>query len=1007
MCSFMKLKTNLFLRWLVMVSALFLCNAMIAQRTISGTVTDKSTGEPLIGANILLVGTSTGTVTDIDGTYSLTVPQDATVIEISYTGYASERITLGVSNVVNVALAAGEVLDEIVVIGYGSVKKDDATGAVNAVSSKDFNRGAIVSPDQLITGKVAGVQITSNSGEPGGQSSIRIRGGTSVNASNEPLYVIDGVPIDNAPHNPGGFSSGRNPLNFLNPNDIETFTVLKDASATAIYGSRGANGVIIITTKKGKAGDRSRVTYDGYYTTANLAGEPDVFNAQDFRNVVTFKAPERLAILGNNNTNWFDEVTQTASGHSHSLSITGGGESMGYRLSAGYQNLQGVVRASETQRTNFSLNYNHSLFDNRLTINANIKGAYTKDQFDPGVVAGASSFDPTQTVYDPTNTAFGGYFEYPLPQSPRNPVSFIEQQEDFGKSFRNIGNIEFDYKFNDFVPGLSAKLNLGYDINNGDRKRFQPTTLSRPPFTNYTGEIRSENFNRTNTLLDAYLNYDRSFGTDHRVNFLAGYSYQDFSSEFPSFRAFNLANDIFGSNSTAPAANFIANNSVVENRLISFFGRANYVFRDKYLLTVTVRRDGSTRFGESNRWGTFPSAAFAWRILQEDFAESLASTFSDLKLRLGYGITGNQEIGDFGYLPTYSLSDARARYQFGNEFVTTARPNGYDPNLKWEETSSFNLGLDFGFLNGRVNGTLDYYYKETKDLLFTVNVPAGTNLTDRVLTNIGSVENQGVELTLNAFVIDKADFSWNVSFNGAHNTNKILSIDQVSTSGILTGGISGGVGNNIQILQVGQPVNAFFAFEHLKGANGKPLADGIDHNEDGSVNLADIYADINKDGKVDDLDKRPIEKPAPDFILGIGSQLNFKNFDLNFTLRGNIGNYVYNNNASNYGYYDRIDERPGFVNNVHTSVLLSNYERPQYFSDFYIEDASFLRLDNITLGYNFNQLGNNRNLRLYATAQNLFVFTNYTGLDPEVGNGIDNNPYPRSRAFIFGLSLGL
>lgn len=1003
----MKLRPNHFLRWFVALVAIFSCNFLLAQRTITGSVTDAQNNEPLIGANILVVGTSIGTITEIDGSYSLEVPAGATELEFSYTGYASRRMTIGTSNVMDVALSAGQVLDEVVVIGYGTTRKSDATGAVNAISSKDFNRGAIVSPDQLITGKVAGVQITSNSGEPGGQTSVRIRGGTSVNASNEPLYVIDGVPIDNAPHNPGGFSGGRNPLNFLNPNDIETFTVLKDASATAIYGSRGANGVILITTKKGKAGERSRVTYDGYYTTAQLANEPDVFNATDFRNVVTFKAPSRLENLGSNTTNWFDEVTQTASGHSHNVSFTGGADKMGYRLSAGYQTLDGVIRASKTERTNFSLNYNHTLLNDRLSINANVKGSFTKDQYDPGVVSGATTFDPTQQVYDPTNTLFGGYFEYALAQSPRNPVSFIEQQQDFGKSFRNIGNIELGYKLDDLISGLSAKLNLGYDINNGERKRFQPTTLNRSPFTNYTGEIRIENFTRTNTLLDFYLNYNKTFGENHRVDFVAGYSYQDFASEYPSFRAYDLANDIFGFNSTTPAAFFEANNSVVENRLISFFGRANYSFNDKYLLTVTVRRDGSTRFGEANRWGTFPSAAFAWRILEEGFAESLTHTFSDLKIRLGYGVTGNQDIGDFRYLPTYSLSDARARYQFGETFVTTARPNGYDPNLKWEETSSYNLGVDFGFLRGRINGSLDYYYKETNDLLFTVNVPAGTNLTDRVLTNIGSVENQGVELTLNAFVIDKGDFSWNVSFNAARNTNKILSIDQVSTAGILTGGIAGGVGNNVQILQVGQPINAFYVFQQINGADGNPLPDGVDHNEDGVINQADIYQDTNNDGKVDDFDKRPLEKPAPDIILGLGSQLTFKNFDLNFTLRGNIGNYIYNNNASVAGYYDRIDERPGFVNNIHTSVLVTNFERPQYFSDFYIEEASFLRLDNVTLGYTFNPSANNRSLRLYATAQNVFVATKYTGLDPEVGNGIDNNPYPRSRAFIFGLSLGL
>lgn len=1003
----MKLKSNLCSRVMLLSAILLWSNFLLAQRTLTGKVTDAQTSEPLIGANIVVVGTSLGTATDLEGNYTLEIPAGATQLVVSYTGYDEARVSIGTGNQLDISLTPGAALEEVVVIGYGTTRKSDATGAVNAIASKDFNRGAIVSPDQLITGKVAGVQITTNSGEPGGQSSVRIRGGTSVNASNEPLYVIDGVPIDNAPHNPGGFSSGRNPLNFLNPNDIETFTVLKDASATAIYGSRGANGVILITTKKGKAGERSRLTYDGYYTTAELAGSPDVFNAADFRNVVTYIAPSRLENLGTDNTNWFDEVTQTATGYSHNLSFTGGAEKMGYRLSVGHQDLKGVIRASETERTNFSLNYNHTLLNDRLNINANIKGSFTKDQYDPGVVGSASTFDPTQKIYDPTNTALGGYFEYGLAQAPRNPVSAVEQIQDFGKSFRNIGSIEFDYKLTDWIPGLSAKLNLGYDVNNGERKRFQPTTYNRPPVSAITGEIRNENFTRTNLLMDAYLNYNRTFGIDHRIDFTAGYSYQDFRNEYPSFRAYNLSTDIYGFNSTAPAANFENNNSVVENRLISFFGRANYTFADKYLLTVTVRRDGSTRFGPNNRWGTFPSAALGWRILQEGFAESLSNLFSDLKLRLGYGITGNQDIRDFGYLPTYSLSDARARYQFGDIFVTTARPNGYDPNLKWEETSSYNLGLDFGFLKGRINGTIDYYYKKTDDLLFTVAVPAGTNLTDRVLTNIGEVENQGIELSLNAFILDKGDFSWNVSFNAARNTNKILAIDQVSTSGIQTGGIAGGVGNNIQILQVGQPVNAFYVFQQKYGTDGNPLSDGVDNNEDGKIDLSDMYEDVNKDGAVNDFDRRPFEKPAPDIILGIGSQLNYKGFDLYFTLRGNVGNYVYNNNASNYGYYNRIAERFGFVNNANTSVLVTNFKNPQYFSDYYIEKASFLRVDNITLGYTLNQAAKNRSLRLYVTAQNPFVFTKYTGLDPEVGSGIDNNPYPRSRAYIFGVSLGL
>ncbi|PHN03423.1 SusC/RagA family TonB-linked outer membrane protein [Flavilitoribacter nigricans] len=996
----MKLNFDMLTKGLLFVGILLMSQTLLAQRDISGQITDAETGEPLIGANILIVGTSTGTITDFDGNYAMTLPEGTTDLEVSYTGYASKRVTVGSESVLNIQLSAGEVLDEVVVIGYGSVKKDDATGSVNAISDEDFNKGVIVSPDQLITGKVAGVQVSKNSGEPGGGTSIRIRGGTSINAGNEPLFVIDGVPIDNN-GNPGT----RNPLNFINPNDIATFTVLKDASATAIYGSRGANGVIIITTKRGKAGSPSRLTYDGSYTTSNIIDDLPILSTEAFRNLVTFVAPERLERLGSASTNWFDEVTRPATGQNHNLSFTGGAENIGYRVSVGYQGLEGVIKTSKTERTTIGLNYNHSLLDETLNININLKGAFTKDRFDQGL--GASwYFDPTQPVYDPSNTAFGGFFEYGVGLAPRNPVSGIEQIDATGRSFRTLGNIEFEYKMDELIQGLSAKLNLGYDANNGRAATFTPTTYRNKLVSDRDGEIYMENFTRTSSLLDAYLNYKRSFGV-HDLDITAGYSYQDFDAEFPQFLAYDLSNDIFGTNSTNPASEFEASNFVVQNRLISFFGRINYGINSKYLFTATLRRDGSTRFGPENRWGLFPSAAFAWRILEEDFADGLRGVFSDLKLRVGYGITGNQEIGDFNYLPRYSLSDAQARYLFGNQYITTVRPDAYDAGLKWEETASLNVGLDFGFGNGRFSGILDYYNKRTNDLLFTVNVPAGTNLSDRVLTNIGEVENEGVELTLNAIAVDSRDFKWDLSGNIAYNRNQILAIDQTSDAGILTGGIAGGVGNNVQILRVGQPAYSFFLFEHKLDANGLPLVDGIDHNDDGTINLADIYEDTNGDGMVNDLDKRPIEKPAPDFIFGLTSAMSYKGFDLSFTLRGSLGNYVYNNSSSDGGYLNRVNERGDiFLNNVHESALVTRFNGPQYFSDYYLEDGSFLRLDNITLGYNFNNLGGRTNLRVYATANNLFLLTNYTGLDPEVG-GIDNNPYPRSRSLVFGLTLGL
>jgi len=986
---------------------LFFSGLALGQRQILGKVADADTGEGLIGATVNVPGTTMGTATDVDGNFRLTVPNETTQLRFNYTGYAEQIVALGAGNVLNVGLKSQATLQEVVVIGYGSVRKSDATGAVNAVSEKSFNKGAITSPQQLLAGKVAGVSITPNDGQPGGGASIRIRGGTSVSAGNEPLFVIDGVPIKN-----DGFDGGRNPLNFLNPSDIESMTVLKDASASAIYGSRGANGVIIITTKKGKKGESARVTYDGYYTTSEFADEPNVLNAEQFRNAVTFVAPNRLEKLGTANTNWFDQITQTAGGHSHSLTFTNGGTNSGFRASLGYQQLDGVIRTSGLERTSVGLSYTQSMFDDRLNLGLNAKGAFLRNQFEPGVIGSAWSFDPTQQVYDASNTNLGGYFEYNSSQAPRNPISGIEQIQNNGKSFRNLGNIEAEYFFKNWLPGLSAKLNLGYDANFGQQEIFTPTTYQNKIVSNRDGTINSKGFSRVNPLLEFYMNYKRNLGENNRIDLTGGYSYQSFIEKYSGFEAYNLTTNNLGVSGAGTALDAIPYFNELENRLISFFGRLNYSFKDRYLLTATLRRDGSTRFGPNNRWGLFPSAALGWRIMQEDWASNLGP-ISDLKLRVSYGVTGNQEIGDFNYLPLYAFSDLQSRYQFGYNngqpvFVTTARPNGYDPNLKWEETTSYNIGLDFGLFDGRVTGTFDYYNKRTDDLLFTVSIPAGTNLTDRILTNIGELENKGVELALNGFVLNKRDLSWELGFNIAANKNKVLAIDRISNQGVLAGGISGGVGNFVQILQVGQPVNSFFVFQHLMGEDGKPRVDGIDYNDDGAINLADMYADANGDGKVDDNDKRAYKKPAADLLIGITSTFNFKGFDLNFTMRGNAGNFVYNNNASSGGYLNRVNERGDlFLNNLHTSGLVTGFKAPQYFSDYYVEDASFLRMDNITLGYTLPKMPGRSTLRLYATAQNPFVWSRYSGLNPEVGNGIDNNPYPWSRTYVFGLSLGL
>ena len=1012
-------------------------SALLAQtKTITGKVTDGGDGQPLPGVNILIKGTSQGSVTTLDGSFTLSATA-SDVLAFSFIGYVSQEITIGNQTNIDVILQPDIAnLSEVVVVGYGTQEKSDVTGVVATVEPESFNKGAIVSPDQLIAGKIAGVQITPNTGAPGGQSSIRIRGGTSINASNEPLYVIDGVPIDNTAHNPGEFSSGRNPLNFLNPNDIASFTVLKDASAAAIYGSRAANGVIIITTKRGSDGGAGRISYDGYYSVANNVGEPDMLSSGQFRQAVTERAPSESSLLGAANTNWYDQVLQSAVGQSHNLSFSSGNDQMGFRASVGYQDLEGIVKTSSTERLSLSLAYNQRLLNDRLNINANFKGAQTNDQFAPaspsnpgGVVGSAVSLDPTQPVFD----SEGRYWEWRdtngnlIALAPGNPVAELALTQDIGESFRSIGNIQFDYDLKDIIPGLSANLNLGYDIFTGERKRFLPTTL-KSQVTGNNGEVRMEDFTKKSGLLEFYGNYKKEFkNINSKIDFTAGYSYQSFENRFPGFLGQDLSSDLFGFNNPAVANEAQAFNEVIENRLISFFGRLNYDLMGKYLLTVSLRRDGSSRFGSSNQWGQFLSGALAWRIMDEEFMQNAPSFLSDLKLRVGYGVNGNQEIGDYLFLPTYTFGDSRVQYQFGDSFVTTVRPNGYDQDLKWEETTSYNIGVDFGLFNSRLNGSIEYYHKKTEDLLAEVVVPAGANLTNVVLTNVGELENQGIELELSSQVIDKNDFSWDLGFNAAYNKNEVTKLttnEDPDFIGIARGGISGGVGNTVQILSVGEALDAFYVYKHILGSDGMPLPDRdvngnlIDHNGDGETNDADLYEDINGDGMVNDLDRRIYKKPSPDLTLGLTSQMNYKNFDLGFTLRASLGNYVYNNVASNYGNYNGIITNGGsFVNNLHASVLETGFTAPQYFSDYYVENASFLRMDNLTVGYTINNVSNNMRFRVYATVQNLFVITDYSGLDPEIGNvssdstvprvGIDDNVYPRARTFIIGVSVGL
>jgi iron complex outermembrane receptor protein len=955
-----------------------------AQRKISGTVTDASSGEPLIGANVLIVGTGDGAVTDLDGKYELSVPAGVSRLQFSYTGYTSQEIELGASSVIDVRLSPGETLEEVVVIGYGTAKKTDVTGAVTSVTSKDFIQGNIATPEQLVNGKVAGVQITTNGGAPGSGSRIRIRGGSSLNASNDPLIVIDGVPLDN-----GGISGAANPLSFINPNDIESFNILKDASATAIYGSRASNGVIIITTKKGARDGKLRVNFSSLFSSSQKVNTVDVLSAEAFKKVVNEVGnAQQKALLGTVSTDWQEEIYRTAMVTDNNLSITGAAAGIPFRASVGYLNQPGILKRDQLDRASASLGFSPLLLDDKLKIDVNLKATNSKSFFaNQGAIGSAVTFDPTKPVRGALSE-FDGYFEWldpatgrPNNLAPRNPVALLENRDDNSNANRFIGNVQLDYRFH-FLPELRANLNLGLDQSSGTGQVFVPAAAAQAFFRG--GQAANYSQDKKNQLLEFYLNYAKELpGLKSRFDVMAGYSWQDFVSE-----GFNL--DL----SETRRDTFANIQYKTQNTLVSFFGRANYSLMDRYLLTFTLRRDGSSRFSPDTRWGLFPSAAFAWRISEEGAIRDL-NLFSDLKLRLGYGVTGQQDIGsDYPYLARFTPGQPTAAYQFGDAFINTIRPEGYDSRIKWEETVTYNAGLDFGFLDGRISGSVDYYFKETEDLLAVINVPAGSNLRNRIFTNIGSIENRGLELTLNTVIADKRKFGWNAGFNITFNKNeitKLTAVEDPSFLGIETGGIAGGVGNNIQIHSVGFPRNAFFVYRQVYNGNGEPLEG--------------LYTDENNDGRSTLDDRYRFKSPDPTVFLGFSSQFTFDRLSLSFVLRSNIGNYVYNNVDAERAVYRNLTLN-NVLRNATPDLLATRFGNNQYFSDYYIQNASFLRMDNVTFGYNVGSiLDNQANLQLSAIVQNVFVITKYTGLDPEIAGGIDNNFYPRPRIISFGLNL--
>ena len=979
------------LKVLLFLVAVLITSAGYAQlKTITGTITDAENGESLPGVSVVVKGTTIGAATNFDGNYTVNVESGQTLV-FSFIGYTPQEIVVGATNVIDVRLLQSiEKLQEVVVIGYGSVKKSDATGSVSAINSDDFNPGAIVTPEQLVSGKIAGVQITSGGGSPGEGATIRIRGGSSLSASNDPLFVIDGVPVDN-----DGISGMKNPLSTIYPGDIETFTVLKDASATAIYGSRASNGVIIITTKKGRKGTPLKVNYNQYFSLSTLANTILPLSTSEFRNLVQQRYadnPNATRLLGTANTDWQDQIYNNAYGIDHNFSLTGNIKEMPFRASVAYTNQQGILKTDGMDRITGSVGINPSFFDDHLRVNANVKGMLINNQFaNRGAIGSAFSFDPTQPVYD-ASSPYGGYYTWrqqngdPITIAPSNPVAQLMLVDDQSKVQRSLGNIQFDYRFH-FLPDLRANLNLGYDISKSDGTSFTPEYAS----WSYDklkggGSDMVYTQDKKNTLLDFYLNYVKDIESiDSRIDVMGGYSWQHFWRAGTSKRTNVRGTEVFSDTDYE-----------TENYLVSFFGRLNYTLKERYLLTATVRQDGSSRFSPDTRWGLFPAFAFAWKINEESFLKG-SSIISDLKLRAGYGVTGQQNISDndYPYMPRYTFGEPTAQYQFGNQFYRTIRPEGYDANIKWEETTTWNIGFDYGFLDNRLTGAIDAYYRQTNDLINFIPVPAGTNLTNYILTNVGDLENRGIEFSINAVAIAKENLNWEIGFNATYNENKITRLtanDDPTYKGVETGGISGGVGNNIQIHSVGYPANSFYVYEQVYNDAGQPIEG--------------LYVDRNGDKVITNDDRYQYKNPTPPVFMGFSTKLDYKNWDFGLNGRVSLGNYIYNNVWSTQATYNNLYNSVGYLNNLAGSVFESNFENPKYFTDYYVQHASFVKLDNVSMGYTFTNFYEDRmKIRLYGTVQNVFTLTEYEGLDPEVGGGIDNNMYPRPRTFMFGVNI--
>jgi iron complex outermembrane receptor protein len=967
--------------------------------SISGVVLDEA-NQPLPGASVNIKSLSRGTSTDGNGQFNLpNLPTGEYAVTVTFIGYEilNRQVTVNGATQLSLKLVpSAQNLNEVVVIGYGTQEKKDVTGSISTISSKDFQRGTITSPDQLIVGKIAGVQVTTNGGQPGGGSTIRIRGGASLNASNDPLIVVDGVPLSSFKDKDGNntLPGVGNPLSLINPNDIETFTILKDANATAIYGSRASNGVVLITTKKGKSG-KPALSFSTQNSVATVARQLDVLSADEIRDFVNANgSASQIAMLGSANTNWQDEIYQKAFTTDNNLSIAGAYKNMPYRVSLGYLNQDGTLITDNLKRTSGAVSLTPKLFDDHLKIDLNLKGSMTKSRFAfQDGIANAIQFDPTQPVR--TENKYGNYFEWlqasgvPNPNAPRNPVGLIKLKDDQGETARSFGNLQFDYSFH-FLPELHANLNLGYDVSQGKGSTYIPDFAAQSASTSgYFKEYKSD---ISNKVVEFYLNYAKDIPSlKSNINATAGYGFYANRTKVYNFNAYQGDRTTVTSTPVYPF-------DQPENRLLSYYGRVIYTFNEKYILAGTVRTDGSSRFSENNRWGVFPSAAFTWRINEENFLQSVPA-LSDLKLRLSYGVTGQQEgIANYSYLPNYATSSNESMYEFGGQFYYMNAPVAYDENVKWETTETYNAGLDYGFLNGRINGSIDVYKKKTKDLLSVIPIPIGSNFSNQLLTNVGNMEATGFEFSLNGKPVLKDDFSWDLGFNLTYNRLKVTNLTASFDPNyrVLTGGIKGSTGNFVQAHTLNRAPYAFNVFKQVYDAEGKPLQG--------------VYADLNGDGAITENDRYFYKSPAPKFILGFSTGVNYKKWTLNTVMRASLGNYLYDNVSSNFSTRSALlNAGAGILNNVTRDFYHSGFTTAQYQSDYFVKNASFLKMDNVGLSYNAGNILNNRttgNLTVSANVQNVFTVTNYKGIDPEVQNGIDYQLYPRPRTFVLGLNIG-